>query len=184
MAHRMLKKVLDQIDYVNKTTLEKIIWLAIEIAREGREGRKVGTLFVISDAENVLKHSRPLILDPLFGHPDDKKHIDDPERAGDDKGACPARWRVRGLRRRHLPFRVPLHRSLGRRHRTSPGTREPACGSRIDHEKNAVRRGSRIGKRHCAGLLSRRDRFPDHPGDLAVEPAQPPYGRGLHGRSG
>jgi len=78
MSHRLLKRVLDQIDYVNKTTLEKVIWLAIEIAREGREGRKVGTLFVISDSENVLKHSRPLILDPLFGHPDDRKHIDDP----------------------------------------------------------------------------------------------------------
>ncbi len=78
MAHRLLKKVLDQTDYVNKTTLEKIIWLAIEIAREGGEGRKVGTLFVISDSENALKHSKPLILDPLFGHPDDRKRIDDP----------------------------------------------------------------------------------------------------------
>jgi DNA integrity scanning protein DisA with diadenylate cyclase activity len=74
----LLKRVLDRIDYVNKTTLEKVILLAIEIAREGREGRKVGTLFVISDSENVLKHSRSLILDPLFGHPDDRKHIDDP----------------------------------------------------------------------------------------------------------
>ena len=78
MAHRLLKRVLDQIDDVNKETLENVIWLAIEIAREGREGRKVGTLFVISDAENVLKHSRPLILDPLFGHPEAKKRIDDP----------------------------------------------------------------------------------------------------------
>lgn len=33
---------------------------------------------MISDSENVLKHSRPLILDPLFGHPDDRKHIEDP----------------------------------------------------------------------------------------------------------
>jgi DNA integrity scanning protein DisA with diadenylate cyclase activity len=78
MPHRLLKKVLDQIDDIDKETLEKVIWLAIEIAREGREGRKVGTLFVISDSENVLKHSRPLILDPLFGHPDERKHIDDP----------------------------------------------------------------------------------------------------------
>jgi DNA integrity scanning protein DisA with diadenylate cyclase activity len=78
MSHQLLKRVLDQVDYVNKATLEKVIWLAIEIAREGREGRKVGTLFVISDSENVLKHSRPLILDPLFGHPDERKYIDDP----------------------------------------------------------------------------------------------------------
>jgi DNA integrity scanning protein DisA with diadenylate cyclase activity len=78
VPHRLLKKVLDRIEDVDKATLEKIIWLAIEIAREGREGRKIGTLFVVSDAENVLKHSRLLILDPLFGHPDERKHIDDP----------------------------------------------------------------------------------------------------------
>jgi DNA integrity scanning protein DisA with diadenylate cyclase activity len=78
MPYRLLKKVLDQTEGVNKETIEKVIWLAIEIAREGREGRKVGTLFVISDAEEVLRHSKPLILDPLFGHPDDAKRLDDP----------------------------------------------------------------------------------------------------------
>lgn len=78
MPYRLLKKVLDQTEKVNKETIEKVIWLAIEIAREGREGRKVGTLFVISDSEEVLRHSKPLILDPLFGHPDEVKHLDDP----------------------------------------------------------------------------------------------------------
>jgi diadenylate cyclase len=78
MPHRLLKKVLDRVKDVDRATLEGTIWLAIEIAREGREGRKVGTLFVISDEENVLRHSRPLILDPLYGHPDSRKRIDDP----------------------------------------------------------------------------------------------------------
>jgi DNA integrity scanning protein DisA with diadenylate cyclase activity len=58
--------------------LENIIQLAVEIAREGREGRKIGTLFVLADEKEVLKRSRPLILDPLFGHPSDKKMIYDP----------------------------------------------------------------------------------------------------------
>jgi len=57
MPHRLLKKVLDQIEHVDRATIEEVIWLAIEIAREGREGRKVGTLFVISDSDSVLKHS-------------------------------------------------------------------------------------------------------------------------------
>jgi len=78
MPHRLLKKVLDQIEHVDRATIEEVIWLAIEIAREGREGRKVGTLFVISDSDSVLKHSKPLILDPLFGHPDSSKRLDDP----------------------------------------------------------------------------------------------------------
>jgi DNA integrity scanning protein DisA with diadenylate cyclase activity len=63
---------------ININTLEKVLVLAIEIAREGREGRKIGTMFVISDSDNVLKHSRCLILDPLANHPDSKKHIENP----------------------------------------------------------------------------------------------------------
>lgn len=57
------------------TVLETIVILAVEIAREGREGRKIGTLFAVGDAPQVLQHSKPLILDPLFGHPDEKKRI-------------------------------------------------------------------------------------------------------------
>ncbi len=64
---------------VNPDTLEAVITLAVEIAREGREGRKVGTLFVVSDSEEVLKRSRPLILDPLHGHPKSLKSIRDPD---------------------------------------------------------------------------------------------------------
>lgn len=63
---------------VDPHVLEHVTLLSIELAREGREGRKVGTLFVVSDSENVLKHSRPLILDPLAGHSDEAKHIEDP----------------------------------------------------------------------------------------------------------
>jgi len=42
MSHRLLKRVLDQIDYVNKTTLKKVIWLAIEIARKAGKDEKWG----------------------------------------------------------------------------------------------------------------------------------------------
>jgi len=63
---------------VNPDTLKKVLSLAMEIAREGREGRKIGTLFVIADTEETLKNSRPMILDPLYGHPESKKRIDDP----------------------------------------------------------------------------------------------------------
>jgi diadenylate cyclase len=64
---------------VNPETLKQLIILAIEIAREGREGRRIGTLFVVGDTEEVLKRSRNLILDPLKGHPDHVKLIFDPD---------------------------------------------------------------------------------------------------------
>jgi DNA integrity scanning protein DisA with diadenylate cyclase activity len=57
--------------------LEEVVALAVEIAREGREGRKIGTLFVVGASEEVLRRSRPMILDPLYGHPDESKRIDD-----------------------------------------------------------------------------------------------------------
>jgi diadenylate cyclase len=63
---------------VNNRTLRRVVNLAVEIAREGREGRKIGTLFVVGDSEVVLKHSRPMILDPLYGHSHESKRIDDP----------------------------------------------------------------------------------------------------------
>jgi len=58
-------------------TLEQTIQLAVEIAREGREGRKIGTMFILGDEETVLKQSRPLILDPVLGHPPELKKISD-----------------------------------------------------------------------------------------------------------
>lgn len=55
--------------------LDSLIGLAVEIAREGREGRRVGTLFTLGDEEAVLAKSRSLILDPLSGHPESSLHL-------------------------------------------------------------------------------------------------------------
>jgi DNA integrity scanning protein DisA with diadenylate cyclase activity len=57
--------------------LQAVTDLAIEIAREGREGRRIGTLFTVGAEDEVLRHSRCLILDPLAGHPESACRIDD-----------------------------------------------------------------------------------------------------------
>lgn len=64
---------------VNLRTLEQVIVLSVEIAREGREGRKIGTIFAVGDEAAVLARSRPLILDPLLGHPIERKRLSDPD---------------------------------------------------------------------------------------------------------
>ena len=61
---------------------EPLLELAVEIAREGREGRRIGTLFTIGDAEAVMAWSRPLILNPLEGHPANRRHITSAELWG------------------------------------------------------------------------------------------------------
>ncbi|MEJ7841479.1 MAG: diadenylate cyclase [Rubrobacter sp.] len=63
---------------VNTRVLKQVVSLAVEIAREGREGRKIGTLFVVGDSGEVVRRSKPMILDPLQGHPDEDKSIEDP----------------------------------------------------------------------------------------------------------
>jgi diadenylate cyclase len=62
-----------------RNTVEHVIELAVEIAREGREGRKIGTLFILADVEEVLERSRPLLLDPLYGHPPERLQVNLPE---------------------------------------------------------------------------------------------------------
>ncbi len=62
--------------------LDALIELAVEIAREGREGRRIGTLFTLGAAYSVLNQSRPLILDPIALHPLAARHISDPNLRG------------------------------------------------------------------------------------------------------
>ena len=64
---------------VDADVLKQTVSLAVEIAREGREGRKIGTLFVVGDSRAVIKRSKPMILDPLQGHADEDKHIENPD---------------------------------------------------------------------------------------------------------
>jgi diadenylate cyclase len=73
----LFKEICSERRGVDTRVLEQTVRLAVEIAREGREGRKIGTLFIVGDAGEVLKTSRPLILDPLHGHPDEAKRIAD-----------------------------------------------------------------------------------------------------------
>ncbi len=73
----LFKEICSERRGIDTRVLKQTVTLAVEIAREGREGRKIGTLFVVGDSEAVLKASRPLILDPLHGHPDEAKHIND-----------------------------------------------------------------------------------------------------------
>lgn len=71
----MFQPICAQLRRCKKENLEPVIELAIEIAREGREGRRIGTLFTFGDAEGVLARSRSLILDPLAGHSEKSRDI-------------------------------------------------------------------------------------------------------------
>ncbi len=78
----MFESILCQVTEYDPTILESLIELAVEIAREGREGRRIGTLFTLGDEQAVLSKSRPLILDPLAGHAQALRHVSDANLRG------------------------------------------------------------------------------------------------------
>jgi len=59
-------------------TLKTVVDLAVEIGREGREGKPVGTLFVVGDARKVLACSRPVGFDPVRGYNRRERNLRDP----------------------------------------------------------------------------------------------------------
>jgi diadenylate cyclase len=58
-------------------TLKIVVDLAVEIGREGREGKPVGTLFVVGDSRKVLSCSRPAGFDPVRGYSRKERNLDD-----------------------------------------------------------------------------------------------------------
>jgi len=52
----------------SETIIETIIQLAQEIGREGREGKTIGTLFIIGDQEELAPYTRQLIMNPFKGY--------------------------------------------------------------------------------------------------------------------
>jgi len=65
-------------DDVDLRVVERLLKLSLELAREGREGHPVGTLFVLGDTDTVMRHSRPAVLNPFEGHPEkDRNVLDD-----------------------------------------------------------------------------------------------------------
>jgi len=71
-----LSELLEGTD-VKPEVFEAVIRVASEISREGREGKPVGTAFIIGDLEGVLSHSTQFILNPFKGHKVEERRITD-----------------------------------------------------------------------------------------------------------
>lgn len=56
----------------------RVISLAIEMASEGREGKAIGTMFVLGDARQVDKRARQLVLNPFHGFSRRIRNVLDP----------------------------------------------------------------------------------------------------------
>ena len=59
-------------------TLKIVVDLAVEIGREGREGKPVGTLFVVGDTRKVMQSSHATGFDPVRGYSREERRLTDP----------------------------------------------------------------------------------------------------------
>ncbi|MEX0794831.1 MAG: diadenylate cyclase [Pirellulaceae bacterium] len=58
-------------------TLKMVVDLAVEIGREGREGKPVGTCFVVGDHRKVMTNSAPSGFDPIKGYSRKERNLAD-----------------------------------------------------------------------------------------------------------
>jgi DNA integrity scanning protein DisA with diadenylate cyclase activity len=59
-------------------TLKVVVELAVEIGREGREGKPVGTMMIVGDHRRVLAQSRLAGFDPMKGYVRRERNLLDP----------------------------------------------------------------------------------------------------------
>ncbi|NLX49373.1 MAG: PKD domain-containing protein [Methanospirillum sp.] len=66
---------------IEPAVFDAVLRTALEIAREGREGKPVGTAFLLGDVDGVLAYSTQFILNPFKGHTAEERLITDGELA-------------------------------------------------------------------------------------------------------
>ncbi len=64
---------------IQDVVLKSVVEIAAEISNEGREGKPIGTAFIIGDSKTVLSKSKQLVLNPFEGHSYEKRLITNPE---------------------------------------------------------------------------------------------------------
>jgi diadenylate cyclase len=69
----------DIIESVRPEVFNATLNIACEIAAQGRENKKIGTIFVLGDNEKVLQLSRQMIINPFLGYTEDQRNLLNPE---------------------------------------------------------------------------------------------------------
>ena len=62
-------------DLADPEVVYSVLSLALEISREGREGRPVGTAFIIGDINELKRWSHQGVLNPYEGHPEEVRDV-------------------------------------------------------------------------------------------------------------
>lgn len=63
---------------VSPPVFQSVLNLAMELAEKGREGKPIGTTFVVGDAERVMQLSKQMIINPFKGYDEEERNIVSP----------------------------------------------------------------------------------------------------------
>ena len=63
---------------IELSVFNRVIHIALELAAEGREGKPVGTIFVLGSREDVRPYITRMIANPFHGYPPEDRNILDP----------------------------------------------------------------------------------------------------------
>ncbi len=110
-------------------TLKVVVDLAVEIGREGREGKPVGTMFIVGDHRKVLEQSQPAGFDLVKGYTRKERSLFD----------GPVRERVKELAQMDGAFVI-----------AADGTVESTCRI-IDTNPVELTLTTGLGSRHFSG---------------------------------
>jgi len=64
--------------HADSEVFERVVDIAVALANEGREGKPVGTTFLLGDPEKILQHTSEMILNPFRGYAPEERNILDP----------------------------------------------------------------------------------------------------------
>jgi diadenylate cyclase len=62
-------------EHIKRAVFHRALSLALDLGQHGREGRRVGSLFVVGDYRHVLEQSEQMILNPFKGYPEKDRNI-------------------------------------------------------------------------------------------------------------
>lgn len=73
--NQIINKIKECEERVGPEVLRAVLSVCLEVSTKGREGKKVGTAFIIGDSEEVMQRSHPLIINPYLGQTAEDSNI-------------------------------------------------------------------------------------------------------------
>lgn len=73
--NQMVRTLKECEERISAEMLRVIMKVAFDISNTGREGKQIGTAFIVGDVEEVMMRSHQMILNPYTGQEDEDKNI-------------------------------------------------------------------------------------------------------------